>query len=80
MSRLAPPPPLRTATGDDDRLQRLHFRLWQIAISAATIFATCWVLVQGVPILSITAVAVAKHVLVAVYCMGLDMYPLHHEG
>jgi hypothetical protein len=76
MSRLAPPPPVRTTTGEDDRLRRFHFRLWQVMISAGTIFATCWVLVLGIPVLSITAIAVAKHVLVAVFCMGLDMYPV----
>lgn len=76
MALLIPPgPPLRVAVGDDDRLQRLRFRLWQLLVTAMTVFATVWVLLLGVPILSIIALAVAKHVLVAIFMMGLHTYP-----
>jgi hypothetical protein len=80
MAQLAPPPRVCIATGEDDRLQRVQFRLWQIFMAAATIFATCGVFLAGIPILSITAVAIAKHVLVAIYCMGLDVYPVQKGG
>ncbi len=77
MPVLIPPrPPTLVATGDDDRLRRLRFRLWQILLTIMTIFATVWVMLLGVPILSIIAVAVAKHVLVALYMMGLHAFPL----
>lgn len=76
MSRLAPPkPPLAVALGDDDRLQRLRFRLWQIMLTMVTVFVTVWIILLGIPLLSITAVAVAKHVLVAILVMGIDIYP-----
>lgn len=79
MSVMVPPkPPVRVAAGDDDRMQRLRFRLWQIVMSMITVFATVWVMVLGVPILSITAVAIAKHVLVAIYMMGLNIYPVRN--
>jgi hypothetical protein len=69
------PPPVSVATGDDDRLARVRFHLWQIMICFLTVAATVWVMLLGVPILSITAIAFAKHVLVAVLIMGLDLYP-----
>jgi hypothetical protein len=80
MSQLAPPkPPLGVAMGDDDRLQRLRFRLWQVMLAIVTVVATVWVLMLGIPLLSITAVVVAKHVLVAILVMGLHVYPGHVE-
>jgi hypothetical protein len=79
MALMVPPkPPVRVAVGDDDRLQRLRFRLWQILLCMITVFATVWVMLLGIPILSITALAIAKHVLVAVYIMGLHVYPLQN--
>lgn len=79
MAQLVPPtPPLAVATGDDDRLHRLRFRLWQILFTIITIFATVWIMMFGIPLLSITALAVAKHVLVAIYAMGLDIYSIRH--
>lgn len=78
MAILAPPrPPISVTTGDDGRLHRLRFRLWQVFVTMITVLATVWIMLLGVPILSITAVAVAKHVLVAVYIMGLHAYPVH---
>jgi hypothetical protein len=79
MSVMVPPkPPVSIAAGDDDRLERLRFRLWQVMLTMITVFATVWIMLLGVPILSITALAVAKHVLVAIYIMGLHVYPLRH--
>jgi hypothetical protein len=77
MSFLAPPEtPLYVTTGDDDRRRRLRFRLWQVIVSLITVLGTTWLITLGSPLLSITAVAVAKHILVAVLAMGLDLYPV----
>ena len=62
-------------SGDKERLERVRFQLWQIMISLLTVGLTVWVMLLGIPILSIAAIAVAKHVLVAVLMMGLDLYP-----
>ena len=62
-------------SGDKERLERVRFQLWQIMICMLTVGLTVWVMLLGIPILSITAIAVAKHVLVAVLMMGLDLYP-----
>ncbi len=79
MAVLVPPkPPVHVAVGDDDRLRRLQFRMWQLLWAIATVFATAWVILLGVPILSITAVAIAKHVLVALYMMGLHTFPVRN--
>ncbi len=75
MSQLAPPrlpPPV--GVGDDDRLQRLQFRLFQVLVTTLTVLLTAWFVTLG-PLPAIIALAVAKHILVAVLCMGLDLYP-----
>ncbi len=75
MSRLVPPHvPPRVTVGDDDNLRRLHFRLWQVFITTLTVLVTVWFITLG-PIPAIIALAVAKHVLVAILVMGLDIYP-----
>jgi hypothetical protein len=75
MSQLAPPPrPPRVALADGDGLQRLQFRLWQVFVSIVTVLATAWLVFLG-PLPAIIALVVAKHVLVAVLCQGLDLYP-----
>jgi hypothetical protein len=81
MSLLAPPPPLPPRTGieDDDRLRRLHFRLWQIMVSALTVLATCWFCTFG-PLPALIALMVAKHVLVAVYVMGIGLDRIEVES
>jgi hypothetical protein len=77
MALLVPPqPPMDVALGDDGRLARLRFRLWQLLWTAMTIFATVWVMLIGIPILSILALAVAKHILVAIYIVGLHAFPM----
>lgn len=62
--------------GGDDRLARLRFHLWQISLSAIIIFITTWVVLLGIPLLGILAVAIAKHLLVAILVMGLEIYPV----
>jgi hypothetical protein len=75
MSQLAPPPtPPRVSLADGDGLHRLYFRIWQVFMSILTVLATAWFVLLG-PVPAIIALAVAKHVLVAILCMGLDLYP-----
>jgi hypothetical protein len=79
MSQLTPPRhPPRVTVGDDDSLRRLQFRLWQVLMTMITVLATTWLVMLG-PVSAIIALAVAKHVLVAILCMGLDIYP-HYKG
>jgi hypothetical protein len=73
MAQLAPPdsPPC-VALGEGDRLRRVHFRLWQLLVTALTVLITGWFITLG-PILGLLAVLVAKHVLVAVLVVGLGV-------
>lgn len=73
MALLAPPPmPPRVAQGDNDGLQRLHLRLWQITVSAITVFVTAWCCTLGA-LPAIIALMFAKHILVAILMMGLGV-------
>jgi hypothetical protein len=75
MSQLAPPSrPPSVTLAEGDGLRRLQFRVWQVFMSILTVLATAWFVVQG-PIPAIVSLAVAKHILVAILCMGLDLYP-----
>ncbi len=69
------PPESPLFSGDGGQLERLRFRLWQVMITILTIAGTVWIMLLGVPILSITAIALAKHILVALLVMGMDLYP-----
>ena len=80
MSQLAPPRlPPRVAVADHDDLSRLHFRLWQIMVTAITVLITGWFCTLG-PIPAIIALMVAKHVLVAVLVMGMDFHASKQAG
>jgi hypothetical protein len=73
MALKAPPPaPPLVAVGDDDGIRRVRMRLWQIMVSAITVFVTAWFCTLG-PIPAILALMVAKHILVAVLLMGLGV-------
>ncbi len=75
MASLAPPElPPRVSVADDDNLRRLHFRLWQVGMTMITVLLTVWCITLG-PLPAILALVVAKHVLVALLVMGLDLYP-----
>jgi hypothetical protein len=75
MPLLAPPPPapprVVTAEDDDDR-KRFRMRLTQVMATLVTVLATAWCCTLGA-IPAIVALAVAKHVLVAVLMMGLGV-------
>lgn len=71
---IAPPPLLPPLTGldDDDGVQRVRLRLWQIGWSGVVILVTVWMMTLGwIP--GIVAVLTAKHVLVAILVMGLGV-------
>jgi hypothetical protein len=78
MATVIPPLPPPTVS-DESPLQRVHFRLWQIVLTAVTIVVTGWFFTLG-PIPGIIALLFAKHVLVAILAMGLHLPPLKKPG
>lgn len=74
MSLLAPPPPPppRVTLADDERRDQIHFRLWQILMTLATVLITAWCCTLGV-LPAIIALMIGKHVLVAILAMGLGV-------
>ena len=73
MATVIPPLPPPTVS-DDNPLQRIHFRLWQIVLTAGTILVTAWFFTLG-PVPGIIALLFAKHILVAILAMGLHLPP-----
>jgi hypothetical protein len=73
MAQFAPPigPPV-VALADGDGLGRINFRLWQWSMTLLTILVTVWFFTLG-PIPGIIAVAVAKHILVAILIVGMGV-------
>ncbi len=73
MATIAPPPaPPRVAMGDDDRTNKLRFRVWQMTATMVTLMITAWICSLGA-IPAIIALVTAKHVLVAILMMGLGV-------
>jgi hypothetical protein len=72
MSRLAPPPTPPAIAADDEGARRYRLRCTVVVTTLITLLATAWVCTFGV-IPAILALAVAKHVLVAVLAMGLGV-------
>jgi hypothetical protein len=73
MNQIAPPEiPPRVALSDDDGIHRMRLRLWQLSMTVLTVVLTAWFIALG-PIPGIIAVLTAKHVLVAIYVMGIGV-------
>ena len=74
MSYVASPPPAPVNVTDENPRERVHFRLWQIVVSALTVAVTVWLFMVH-PIAGIIGLIVAKLVLVAVLASGLVRFP-----
>ena len=72
MSQLAPPRPPFIVAIEDEGLRRIHFRLWQVLMTGLTVLITTWFVTFGA-IPAILALMTAKHVLVAIFLMGLGV-------
>jgi hypothetical protein len=73
MIEMAPPPlPPRVALEDRDGFQPLQLRLWLVWLTVLTVLATAWVSSFG-PIPAVLAIVTAKHVLVAILAMWLEV-------
>ncbi len=73
MSRVMPPMrPPGVGYTDSDGIWRVQFRLWQIFMSAITLVLSAWFCSFGV-FPAIITLMVAKHVLVAILVVGLDL-------
>jgi hypothetical protein len=59
-------------TGEGDEAKKFRMRTTQVMATLATLFATSWVCTLGA-IPAIIALAVAKHILVAILLMGLGV-------
>lgn len=75
MPVLPPPaPPVRIATSEDDYgRQRFRRRMTQVVASLVTVLLTAWCCTLGA-IPAIIALAVAKHVLVAIMLMNSGIH------
>ncbi len=75
MPQLVPPdapPPVTVGLDDDGRLKRVHFRIWQIVMTAVTVLITGYFCTLGV-VAAVLALMIAKHVLVAILVQGLGV-------
>jgi hypothetical protein len=80
MAVLAPPPaPPRVVPGGNDDKRRFRMRVTQVMATMATLLGTAWVCSLG-PIPAILALAVAKHVLVAILIMGIGVDAPKEDG
>ncbi len=69
---MSPIVPQMLTVADEPPKRRVQRRLMQIAIAAATIFATAWCYQLHIA-LGLTATFLAKHILVAVLAAGLRL-------
>lgn len=56
---------------DHSSARHIHFRLWQISVSAITLFVTAWGYTQHL-VLGIAFTFLAKHIIVSVLAAGFD--------
>lgn len=69
---LAPPRPPGSLVTYSDGMNRVQFRLWQIMMTAITLLATGWFMTFGLwP--AILALMIAKHILVVILLVGLEL-------
>jgi hypothetical protein len=79
MAVLAPPPKSPPATfADGDGLRRLQFRLHILGLTTFTVVVTAWLCTLGM-FPAIIALVTAKHVLVAILAMAMEMGPKDEE-
>lgn len=69
---LPPAPPRYIDLADGGGSRRLQRRLQQVTLAAATVFITAWCVTLG-SVAAVVSLAVAKHVLVAILVMGLEV-------
>ena len=72
MNALCPPPPVSTVALDDRGPDRVRLRLQQLSWTIATVAVTGWFCTFGA-FSAILAIAVAKHILVAIVVMGVGL-------
>ena len=74
MAQLAPPesPPPVALDDDEGRINRLRLRLFQWWCTLITVIVTAWLITLG-PIPGIIGVVTAKHILVAIFVMGIGV-------
>jgi hypothetical protein len=74
MALIAPPekPPLVALGDDDGRVDRVRLRLCQWWCTLVTVGVTVWLCTLGY-IPGIIAVVTAKHILVAIFVMGIGV-------
>ena len=72
MSRLIPPRKTLALGYDSEGVRRVQFRIWQILMAGITLILSAWFCSFGV-FPAIITLMVAKHVLVAVLVVGLDL-------
>jgi hypothetical protein len=65
------------ALADDGGGHRVHFRLWKWWLTILTVLVTAWFVSLG-PIPAVLALVTAKHVLVAILMLGLEVEAGHH--
>ncbi len=70
---VAPPPlPPRLSLRYDEHREHVRVRLWQIWLTLMTTLITTWLCTLG-PIPAVLGLVTAKHVLVAILAMGLNV-------
>jgi hypothetical protein len=72
MSQTAPPTAPFVDVRDESPMHRVQTRLLQVALAAATIFATAWCYQLHIA-LGLTATFIAKHILVAILASALRL-------